>query len=281
MNCEPDSESPSELVHDMTQLASSWLNCIEQILKAFRRVAKRFSVEQDDSHNGRILNSEIIRCYAHCKQYLNKLDETYQPLRRDPNRLNSASQLIKEANAELLEPITFKGHNTLTALEAAAYITELLYDKDFQGITSWAEEREDAAWELEWIRMFLDDFSELNTDFFRKLDFKLEQQQIITQKAFQKEDQSYTTKKPKTTLESNETSHPSERLYKPSELKEILGLGGTQLNKYIDGLGLPRAGRGQSNFQFPESHVRIIAEYILTQNPIAFVRDKCSDFLNK
>lgn len=188
MNCEPESESPSELVHDMTQLASSWLNCIEQILKAFRRVAKRFPVEQDDSHNGRILNSEIIRCYAHCKQYLNKLDETYQPLRRDPNRLDSASQLIKEANAELLEPITFKGYDARTALEATAYITESICDQDFPGITSGAEERKDAAWELEWIRMFLDDFSELNTDFFRKLYFKLEQQQIIAQKALKNEE---------------------------------------------------------------------------------------------
>lgn len=230
MNCEPESESPSELVHDMTQLASSWLNCIDQILKAFRRVAKRFPIEQDDSYDGRILNSEINRCYAHCKQYLKKLDETYQPLRLNPYRLDSASQLIKEANAELLEPITFKGHNTLTALEAAEYITDLLYDKDFQSITSWAEEREDAAWELEWIRMFLDDFPELNADFFNKLQSKLELQLIIAEKAL----------KAGNLMSSKVESEPSLNIHKNSKsvkaaysLKELINMSGLSRNGFL------------------------------------------------
>tara|TARA_R110002049_G_scaffold292498_2_gene477058 strand:- start:2973 stop:3809 length:837 start_codon:yes stop_codon:yes gene_type:complete len=184
MNCEPDSENSAELVHDMTQLAYSWLNSIEQIFKSFRRVSKRFPIEHDNSHNGRILNSEIIRCYAQCLQNVKKLDDTYQPQHIDPSRLNLASELIKEANAEWLEPISFKGYTAFTALEAVHHITESLYSSDFQAIPCWAEEREDAAFELEEIGKFLDDFPELNTDFFSMLQFKLEQQQIIAEKSF-------------------------------------------------------------------------------------------------
>ncbi|QDU09074.1 hypothetical protein [Gimesia aquarii] len=147
-------------------------------------MSKKFPLEEIDSLNGRILNSEIGRCYTLCEKCVKKLDKIYQPHQHDPRRLVLATELIKEANAEWLEPICFKGYTAFTALEAVHHITESLYSSDFQAIPCWAEEREDAAFELEESRKFLDDFPELNTDFFSMLQFKLEQQQIIAEKSF-------------------------------------------------------------------------------------------------
>ncbi|QDT79190.1 hypothetical protein Mal35_26450 [Gimesia maris] len=230
MNGESDSENHSDLVYDMTRLASSWLNCIEQIFKAFHRVSKRFSIEHDDSHNGRILNSEIIRCYAHCNHNVRKLDETFQPQQLDPKRINLASELIKEANAEWLEPISFEGYDAFTALEAAHHITDSLYSSDFQAITCWAEEREDAACELEEIRMFLDDFPELNTDFFYKLHFKLEQQQIITEKALKTGNLTPSKVESEPSLDIHKNSKSVKAAY---SLKELINMSGLSRNGFL------------------------------------------------
>ncbi|QDT44280.1 hypothetical protein Pan241w_43880 [Gimesia alba] len=187
MNSESDYEDPNELIREMTNFAYSCLYHIECVFNSLKRVSRRFPINEGYSRFGWVLRGELTKCFAHCVTHIKKLEEIYEPYWSDRSRLNFAIELVTEANAEWLHPISFKGYESLIALEAVDDMANRFYSSDFLQIASWAEERVESETELEDIRSFLEEFSEINDEFVKMLHFKLEQQLRVAEKSLRSE----------------------------------------------------------------------------------------------
>lgn len=78
---------------------------------------------------------------------------------------------------------------------------------------------------------------------------------------------------------TEEQEVPEQKTFKPADLKNITKLSDESVRQYLISSGIPRAGRGQSNYEYPESDVITFINHVLSQSISSLSRNKCEAFL--